>query len=125
MGYHLTRMIQAGFQKLDRQERVIAVSRFSDHRMKERFESRSISVIQADLHDSASLEALPDVPNLFFLAGVKFGTNSRPELLQQMNEEMPRLVARRYAASGWWLCELAASTPFPHRLQVDPGKPLR
>lgn len=99
MGYHLTRMIQAGLQKLDRQERVIAVSRFSDHRMKERFESRSISVIQADLHDSASLEALPDAPNLFFLAGVKFGTNSRPELLQQMNEEMPGLVASRYAAS--------------------------
>ncbi|MEC8473103.1 MAG: NAD(P)-dependent oxidoreductase [Planctomycetota bacterium] len=99
MGYHLTRMIQAGFQKLDRQERVIAVPRFSDQRMKERFESQSVSVIQADLHDAASLEALPDVPNLFFLAGVKFGTNSRPELLQQMNQEMPRLVARRYAAS--------------------------
>jgi nucleoside-diphosphate-sugar epimerase len=49
--------------------------------------------------DPAGLAALPEAPTVFFLAGVKFGTASAPELLHQANVVMPGQVAARFRSS--------------------------
>ena len=42
---------------------------------------------------------MPDCPNVFFLAGVKFGTSTDSAALQKINVEMPRLVSERFRKS--------------------------
>lgn len=100
MGYHLSRMLRRGFDTLGASNRVIAVSRFGDEETRTPFEDHHITTHPADLTDAAALAALPDASTVFFLAGRKFGTGDSPETLALYNEEMPALVAERYAGAS-------------------------
>jgi nucleoside-diphosphate-sugar epimerase len=80
-------------------KRIYAVSRFSDGRVKGRIEERGIEIIEADLLDESVYDRLPEVPNVFYLAGMKFGASGNQPLTWAMNAYMPALVARRYHRS--------------------------
>src|SRR5690606_35028717 len=99
MGYHLCLMLRRGFDALGNSHRVIAVSRFGDEGTRARFEDHNITTHSADLTDAAAVAELPDASTVFFLAGRKFGTGDSPETLALYNEEMPALVAERYAGA--------------------------
>ncbi len=99
MGLHLSRMLHCAALAAGRRLRVVAVSRFQALRDRESFTEAGIETIAADLSVPEQVEALPDAPIVFFLAGVKFGTSSSPALLEQMNVTVPRLVAARFHAS--------------------------
>lgn len=101
MGLHLCLMLQRGFEALGKSatQRVIAVSRFGSAETRAKFQSHGIGTISADLSESDNLAALPDAANVFFLAGVKFGTSHEPGLLEKMNVQMPRAVADRFRES--------------------------
>ena len=99
MGFHLCLMLRCALAKVNRSETVYAVSRFQSVRARNEFEAIGCSVIAADLSDPEQLAALPDVRNVFYLAGVKFGTSHNADLLQQMNVTMPQLVAERFRDS--------------------------
>ncbi|MCB1062781.1 MAG: NAD(P)-dependent oxidoreductase [Verrucomicrobiae bacterium] len=100
MGLHLCLMLQRGLEAIGQNNRqVLAVSRFGSAETRERFEKGGISVISADLSEAIDLAALPEVPNVFFLAGVKFGTAHEPGMLEKMNVQMPRAVAKRFRES--------------------------
>jgi len=99
MGLHLCAMIQKSLELIGSGRSVIAVSRFGNLMDQDDFESRNIRTIAGDLRDEAFLSSLPDTKLVFFLAGAKFGTASNPELLNQMNVEVPEKVARRFHAS--------------------------
>ena len=63
---------------------------------------RSIDVpgvhsIACDLLDRCAVEALPDAPNVLYLAGRKFGSTGNPELTWAMNTVVPAIVAERFA----------------------------
>jgi nucleoside-diphosphate-sugar epimerase len=77
----------------------MAVSRFSTLRDRAAFDQRGVETIPCDLGDEASLNALPDAPTVFFLAGVKFGTATAPNLLRAINVDIPRRVAEKFARS--------------------------
>ncbi len=78
---------------------VYAVSRFSDRQVRNRMAERGVRTIEADLLDESAYDRLPDVPNVFFLAGMKFGASSNEPLTWAMNVHVPSLVARRYCQS--------------------------
>lgn len=99
MGLHLCQMLRRALSNLGRHDQVFAVSRFSAAAATRRFIDHDIRTIAADLSDPAVYSQLPDSPNVFFLAGVKFGTASSPELLDRMNVQTPRLVAQHYRTS--------------------------
>ncbi|MDF1753180.1 MAG: NAD(P)-dependent oxidoreductase [Verrucomicrobiales bacterium] len=99
MGYHLCLMLQKALAAAGKKSTVRAVSRFGSVRAGEEFEAIGCEVVRADLSDREGLKALPDSPNVFFLAGVKFGTSNDTGLLELMNVVMPRLVAERFRAS--------------------------
>ena len=99
IGLHLAIMLRQALDQLGRTDRVIAVSRFSTLRDRADFDSRGVESVACDLTDPASLAALPDAPTVFFLAGVKFGTASAPDLLHALNVEMPQRVAARFRRS--------------------------
>lgn len=76
---------------------VYAVSRFSNKDERQRLESHGISTISADMMDRDALAALPDVANVVFMAGHKFGANDNPGLTWATNVHMPALVAERFS----------------------------
>jgi nucleoside-diphosphate-sugar epimerase len=101
MGLHLCLMLHRALEALgrDRAQRVLAVSRFGSPGSLEKFESLGFHAFRADLSNRDALANLPAVPDVFFLAGVKFGTSGDPALLQNMNVEMPSMVANRFRES--------------------------
>lgn len=99
MGLHVCQMLRRALDSLGRVNRVIAVSRFSAPQSTEPFERDGVEVVSADLSDPAAYASLPAAENVIFLAGVKFGTSSSPELLHRMNVAMPAMVADHFRHS--------------------------
>lgn len=79
--------------------KIYAVSRFNDKRARSRIEDSGVEIVEADLLDESAYDGLPDVPNVFYLAGMKFGATGNQPLTWAMNVYMPALVARRYGRS--------------------------
>ena len=80
-------------------KRIYAVSRFSDKAVRSRIEQAQIEIIEADLLDESQYRKLPDVENVFYLAGMKFGSTGNQPLTWAMNSYLPTLVARHYKDS--------------------------
>jgi nucleoside-diphosphate-sugar epimerase len=80
-------------------KRVIGVARFSDGGVRERLTAAGVECIAADLLDREAIATLPDVANVIFMAGRKFGSAGREDLTWAMNAHVPALVAERFAAS--------------------------
>lgn len=118
MGFHLSLMLRRGFDVLGMSNRVIAVSRFEDASVRERFESRHIDTLSADLTDPKAVASLPDASTVFFLAGKKFGTLDSPDLLRRFNEEMPAFVAERFSEAT--IVALSTGCVYPF-VQPDSG----
>lgn len=99
MGYHVCRMLQLALTQLGREGDLLAVSRFGSSGAESKFTDVGITTRASDLSDPAQVKKVPATPNVFFLAGIKFGTSARSDLLRRMNEEMPRLVADHFVGS--------------------------
>jgi nucleoside-diphosphate-sugar epimerase len=56
-----------------------------------------IETLTADLLDRRQLAALPDAPNVIFMAGRKFGSTGNEPLTWATNALLPAMVAERYA----------------------------
>jgi nucleoside-diphosphate-sugar epimerase len=95
MGPSLARMAR----RADPQRRVIAVSRWSDRAAAAALEAEGVDTIAADLLDPRALAALPDAPNVVFMAGQKFGTTGNPASTWAMNAAVPAFVAEHYAGA--------------------------
>jgi nucleoside-diphosphate-sugar epimerase len=95
MGPSLARMAR----RADPARRVVAVSRWSNRTAAAALEAHGVDTIAADLLDPRSLAALPDAPNVVFMAGQKFGTTGNPAATWAMNAALPAFVAERYAGA--------------------------
>jgi len=92
--------------------RVIGVARFSEAGLREKLESHGIECIAADLLSREALAALPEVPNIVFMAGRKFGSQGSEWLTWAMNAHVPALVAERFHASRIVAFSTACVYPF-------------
>lgn len=100
MGPTLARMVRRGLNEIGHLDRrVFAVSRFSQAILMQRLQQHGVETIACDLMDRTAVAALPDAPNVIFMAGQKFGTNDVPELTWVMNTVVPAIVAERFAKS--------------------------
>lgn len=78
-------------------KRIIAVSRFTrNDELVSRLRGMGVEVIRADLTNEDDVARLPDVENIIFMVGRKFGTANEPELTWITNTYVPALVARRF-----------------------------
>jgi nucleoside-diphosphate-sugar epimerase len=80
-------------------KRVIGVARFSTGGLAQELLAAGIETVQSDLLDAGALAALPDVPNVIFMAAKKFGTTGAEHSTWAMNTFLPGLVAERFHAS--------------------------
>ena len=83
----------------DPARRVIAVSRFSDEHAAAALHAHGIETIRADLADPAAVAALPDAPNVLWMAGQKFGSTGDPVGTWTQNVVASTLAAQRYAGA--------------------------
>ena len=95
MGPTLARLARAAAPS----RRIVGVARFSEPALRARLEGWGIETIACDLLDRAALRALPDAPNVVFMAGRKFGSSGDTPLTWAMNALVPALVAERFAAA--------------------------
>ena len=80
-------------------KRVIGVARFSDPAARASLERYGVETVAADLTDDLELNALPDAPNVIYMAGHKFGTTGNEPFTWMMNAYLPGRVAQRYRDS--------------------------
>jgi nucleoside-diphosphate-sugar epimerase len=99
MGPSLARRIRRALVEAGADRRVIAVARFTEPGLAASLERDGIEPVTCDLLDPAQVDRLPPAPNVFFLAGRKFGSSDRPDLTWAHNVVVPAIVARRFAAS--------------------------
>jgi nucleoside-diphosphate-sugar epimerase len=95
MGPTLAMMLK----KASPDKKIYAVSRFTDKAVVSRITQAHIKTIEADLLDESNYRKLPNVENVFYLAGMKFGSTGNQPLTWAMNSYMPALVARHYKDS--------------------------
>jgi nucleoside-diphosphate-sugar epimerase len=108
MGPTLARMARRAAPE----RRVIGVARFSQAGLREELTAQGIECIEADLLSRDALAALPDAPNIVFMAGRKFGSTGSEWLTWAMNAFVPALVAERFAKSRIVAFSTACVYPF-------------
>ena len=117
MGPTLARMAK----RADPGRKVIGVARFSEPGLREKLEAAGVQCIAADLLSREALAALPDAPNVVFMAGRKFGSTGSEWLTWAMNAHVPALVAERYAASR--IVAFSTACVYPFVETTGPGAP--
>ena len=78
---------------------VIGVARFSKPDMKDYLESVGVKTVKCDLLDDQALGDLPDAPNVYMMAGFKFGATGNEAMTWAMNTMLPGKVMQRYPDS--------------------------
>jgi hypothetical protein len=119
MGPSLARLARRAIDQAGVKKRVIAVARFTNDRLLSEFAAQGIEAIASDLLDRGSLDQLPDIENVIFMAARKFGTSGEEHLTWAMNTYLPGLVAERYRDSR--IVTFSTGNVYPLRQLVDGG----
>src|SRR5690606_28601073 len=99
MGVSMARMARRACDMAGIEKRIIGVSRFSDREQQTFLEESGVETIKGDLLDRDFLDSLPEVDNVIYLVGTKFGTDGNESLTWAMNSFLPGLVAQKYKNS--------------------------
>ncbi len=99
---------------------ILAVSRFSNKAEADALATEGARIIAADIADEAALAALPDVPNVIFLVGSKFGSTGREAETWYTNAYLPGRVADRFRSSR--IVALSTGNVYPFT-PVESGGP--
>jgi nucleoside-diphosphate-sugar epimerase len=99
MGPALARLAKKAVEKAGLNKKIIGVARFSEPGLQEQLNGDGIETISADLLRDDQLQALPDIKNVLYLAGTKFGTAGKASLTWAMNAYLPGRVAEKYKNS--------------------------
>lgn len=99
IGPGLGRMLKRALTKAKVERRVIGVSRFSNDRLEKELKEDGLEIIKGDLLDATFLKSLPKVKNIFFLAGMKFGSEENLGMTWAINAYLPAMVAEHFPNS--------------------------
>lgn len=98
MGLSLARMARRAADAAGPNRRVIGVSRFSGSSEAD-FNVHGIETIRCDLLNEDDVARLPDVPNLVFMTGKKFGATDDMPSTWAMNSHLPGVVCGKFRNS--------------------------
>ena len=99
MGPTLATMARRAVQEAGSDQRVIGVARFSNPAVRAQLDGAGVETIRCDLMAEGALDTLPDVPNVVYMVGHKFGTTGQEALTWALNAYLPGLVAQRFRHS--------------------------
>lgn len=93
IGPSLARMAKRACDAAGVKKRILGVSYFQSEEEQKQIESYGIETFHGDLLDESFLASLPKVKNVFFLAGMKFGSVENLPMTWAINSYLPALVA--------------------------------
>jgi len=96
MGPTLCKLAVNAIRKSGISKKIYAVSRFSNNEHVRDLKNHGIEVIKADLLEESQLDRLPQVPNIIYMAGRKFGTSEDQSLTWAMNSYLPGRIADKF-----------------------------
>ena len=99
IGPSLARMARRASDRAGVTRRIIGVSRFSNPDEEAGLQVHGVETIRCDLLDEVAVAQLPDVPNVVYLAGFKFGSTQDTARTWAMNAYLPGVVCRKYRDS--------------------------
>ncbi len=82
------------------EKRVVAVSLFDYKDAPDAMRNAGVEVLEADISDPAVLQQLPDIKNIIYMVGRKFGTSQNQAQTWQINTLLPSKVCERYPGSN-------------------------
>ncbi len=100
MGPSLSLLAKETCKKAGIDKNIIAVARFSDQETKTLLDESGIETITMDLLADDQLQELPEVKNVLYLAGTKFGTKDHEPYTWTMNSYLPGRVANKFKKSN-------------------------
>jgi len=95
MGPTLARMAR----KAAPNKRILGVARFSENGVRERLEDWGVDTQTVDLLDAQQVQALPNMKNVIFMAGMKFGSTDNQPLTWAMNVHAAAIAAETFSKS--------------------------
>jgi nucleoside-diphosphate-sugar epimerase len=99
MGVTMGRQAVEAIKKAGVDKKVYGVARFSNPEERTKLDKAGVITIACDLSDREQVNQLPQIPNVIFMAGRKFGTGGSEELTWAMNVLVPALVAEHFKDS--------------------------
>tara|TARA_R110002050_G_scaffold223672_2_gene359541 strand:+ start:13244 stop:14284 length:1041 start_codon:yes stop_codon:yes gene_type:complete len=99
IGISMARMAKKACLEANVTKRIIGVSRFTDEAAQKFLEESGIETIKGDLLEIDFIESLPEIENVIYLAGMKFGTDGNEPNTWAMNAYLPGLVADKFKNS--------------------------
>jgi nucleoside-diphosphate-sugar epimerase len=118
MGVSMARMAQRACKEAGVEKRIIGVSRFSSAEQQTFLEQSGIDTIKGDLLDLEFINSLPEEKNVFYLAGMKFGTEGNESFTWAMNSYLPGLVVEKFKNSK--IVAFSTGCVYP-LMQIDSG----
>ncbi|WP_408007819.1 NAD-dependent epimerase/dehydratase family protein [Pseudalkalibacillus sp. A8] len=112
MGPTLAKLAKRAVEKGKASKTVYGVSRFSSAGLREELEANGIKTISADFLNESDLANLPDVKNVIYMAGTKFGTTGNEAFTWAMNTYLPGRVADRFKNSRMVIFSTGNVYPF-------------
>jgi nucleoside-diphosphate-sugar epimerase len=108
---------------------IIAVSRYSDQKVRKWLERQGVKTMAADLMERSAMENLPESDNVIYMIGWKFGTTGNPAWTWAVNTLIPSFVGERYPHAR--IAALSSGNVYPltsvtggGSLETDPLTPL-
>jgi len=100
IGPTLARMAKRACEKAGVEKRIYGVSLFESDQQRKQIEDIGIETIHGDLLDMDFIKSLPKAKNVFFLAGMKFGSEENISLTWAVNSYLPALGADYFKGSN-------------------------
>lgn len=100
MGPTLCILAKKAIEKAGINKRVIAVSRFTDPLASNILHKNNVETISCDLLNTEELRALPEIENVIYMAGRKFGTDGSEWQTWAMNATLPAFTAEKFRRSN-------------------------
>jgi nucleoside-diphosphate-sugar epimerase len=99
MGPTLARMARRASDRAGVRRRILGVARFSDTALEDKLHAWGIDTFRCDLLAPEQFDALPDVPNVVCMVGMKFGSTGQEARTWAMNAWLPGLICRKFRRS--------------------------
>jgi nucleoside-diphosphate-sugar epimerase len=99
IGISLAHMAKRSCDEAGIKKRIIGVSNFENNEQQKKIRKLGIETINGDLLDTKFTATLPSVKNVFYLAGMKFGSIDNLALTWAVNTYLPAIVADHFKQS--------------------------
>ena len=99
MGPTLAKLAKRAIDEAGIAKKIIGASRFSNESLFQELTDFGIECIEVDLLSDQDLMQLPEVKNVIYMAGNKFGTSGKEHFTWAMNAYLPGRVSEKYKGS--------------------------